>query len=383
MIWLHRWSGLAMALFLVVAGLTGTVLAFYDEIDRALNPQWRVVEPRGAPLSWERLSEIAERRYPQAVIDSLPLSRAPDQPASVWMSGAPDPATGERAALHFDELILDPYTGEEIAVRRAEVPGLGRDQILAAVYRLHYALLIPGHSGEVLLGIVAIIWVLNCFIGFYLTLPERRHRFFASWKRSWLVRSLQSIWRFSFDFHRASGLWLWGILFVLALSSVMFNLFEPVFRPVASAVLTIEDPMEAIPVRQRPVVRPGLDFRAALARGRELMAAAAEREGFALGPETFIFFDRMRDAYIYTAESSFDVRDEGGEMDLAFSASDGRELALRHPRVASGNTVLHWLSALHQGKVWGLPYQVFISLMGVLVAVSSVTGVLVWVKRRA
>ncbi|MGH8532637.1 MAG: PepSY domain-containing protein [Gammaproteobacteria bacterium] len=36
---LHRYAGLAIAFFLVVVGLTGSVLAFYEELERWLNPQ--------------------------------------------------------------------------------------------------------------------------------------------------------------------------------------------------------------------------------------------------------------------------------------------------------------------------------------------------------
>ncbi len=35
---LHRWFGLAIALFLFVAGLTGAVIAWDHELDAALNP---------------------------------------------------------------------------------------------------------------------------------------------------------------------------------------------------------------------------------------------------------------------------------------------------------------------------------------------------------
>ncbi len=35
---LHRWSGLFIALFLTVAGLTGIALAYYDELEAALLP---------------------------------------------------------------------------------------------------------------------------------------------------------------------------------------------------------------------------------------------------------------------------------------------------------------------------------------------------------
>lgn len=35
---LYRWAGLAIAGFLIIVGLTGSLLAFYPEFQRALNP---------------------------------------------------------------------------------------------------------------------------------------------------------------------------------------------------------------------------------------------------------------------------------------------------------------------------------------------------------
>ena len=32
-VWLHRWAGLAMTGFLIVVGLTGSLLAFWGEIE--------------------------------------------------------------------------------------------------------------------------------------------------------------------------------------------------------------------------------------------------------------------------------------------------------------------------------------------------------------
>lgn len=44
-IWLktHLWLGLALGLFLSVIGVTGSALVFFQEIDKALNPQLRIV----------------------------------------------------------------------------------------------------------------------------------------------------------------------------------------------------------------------------------------------------------------------------------------------------------------------------------------------------
>jgi uncharacterized iron-regulated membrane protein len=38
-VWLHRWTGLVTAAFLIVAGVTGGLLAFYGELNRLLAPE--------------------------------------------------------------------------------------------------------------------------------------------------------------------------------------------------------------------------------------------------------------------------------------------------------------------------------------------------------
>ena len=51
---LHRYVGLVMAGFLIIAGLTGALLVWYYELDALINPQWLQVEPPAAhsePLS--------------------------------------------------------------------------------------------------------------------------------------------------------------------------------------------------------------------------------------------------------------------------------------------------------------------------------------------
>jgi len=65
----HRYAGLTMALFLVIEGLTGSVLAFYEEFDRWLNPQLLTVRVRNtAPLDPLTLHERAEALDPRAYI---------------------------------------------------------------------------------------------------------------------------------------------------------------------------------------------------------------------------------------------------------------------------------------------------------------------------
>ena len=59
-VWLHRWTGLAMAGFLIVVGLTGSLLAFYGELNHLLTPELYPAARDGAALDAATLARRAE-----------------------------------------------------------------------------------------------------------------------------------------------------------------------------------------------------------------------------------------------------------------------------------------------------------------------------------
>lgn len=69
-------------------------------------------------------------------------------------------------------------------------------------------------------------------------------------------RGKTSVYKLNFDLYRAGGLWLWVMLFVLAWSSVAFNL-KVVYYPVMQTVFTLKpDQEEVIPSIARYTGRP-------------------------------------------------------------------------------------------------------------------------------
>ena len=52
------------------------------------------------------------------------------------------------------------------------------------------------------------------------------------------------------------------------------------------------------------------------------------------------------------------------------------------PGEHSGNTVSEWLRALHTADVFGLPYRIFVCVLGLIITMLSVTGVYIWWKKR-
>jgi uncharacterized iron-regulated membrane protein len=372
-VWLHRWTGLFMALFLVVAGLTGTVLVFAEELDEWLNPELYSVEPRERMLMPDEIVALVEELVPGADANILlDLQRRPEKAAVAFVSA--------RSPLGFDQVFVDQYAGRVLGTRLRSENILDRAHVVPILLRVHNAILLPEPWGRWLMGGVALLWTANCFVGFYLTLPTRARRFFATWKMAWRIRRTWSIRPLSYDLHRAASLWLWAVLLILALSSVQFNLGSEVFEPALTAVLPYHDPWQSVP--EPDASQSNLGWNQALAQGRKLMMEHAQREGFEIEGESTLAFNRGAGVFVYTVRSTLDIRDRFGDTRVLFSATEGRELGYTHPRIASGNAFSSWLSALHTGRVWGWPFRLFIGLMGLATVAVSISGFLIWYFKR-
>lgn len=393
----HRWAGLSLALFLAVVGITGALLAFYDEIEALIAPQLHVVQPpspQAELLDSLVLRAKVQAAYPGAVINYLPLHLEPGRTLKLDIRRI-DPANGrvEPWSPTVDEVFVDPYTGRILAERLWGDIGQGAINFMPFVYRLHYTLL-ADKTGRYVLGIAALIWVLDTFIGFYLTLPVRRTRqqipvnsgapsWWSRWKPSWLVRWTGGETKLTFDLHRAGGLWLWPILFVFAWSSVSFNLkevYDPVMRLFGGERL-----LDGLATLARPRHEPQLDFAAAVARGRELAAYEAAQRGLIIEPTgaSALSHRPAVGAYVYYFSTDRDFTNNGGRSLVVFDSDGGGLRKLLLPQGANGaNTFTEWLIALHMGRVWGLPYRIAVTAIGLMVTILSVTGVLIWMRKR-
>ncbi|WP_420226752.1 PepSY-associated TM helix domain-containing protein [Pigmentiphaga litoralis] len=445
----HRWVGLVLAGFLLLAGLTGALLVWNDTLDAAMSPSlFRVTPPSddARPMDPIDLVERVQARYPHAHVRYAPLrieagrtlvvylgagdgaataAAAPVdttkrdaaqveaaqraavgkdvQPAANAERGAagvaggdgvPAEATSGHAASHStaglpnDQVFVDPYRGVVVGERKWGDIGQGWKNLMPFIYRLHFSLALDT-IGSYVFGVIALLWTLDCFVGAYLTFPaalktKRPDR--KSWRRrwwpSWKVRWDGGPYKVNFDLHRAGGLWVWAMLFVFAWSSVAFNLSE-VYDPVMKTVLA-HQPEVATPVARASDSAPVMDWRHARETGRRLMAelAPAQVPAVVVLHEEALGYDASARTYRYVVRSDRDIRDHRGSTRLTFDGTAGRFVHVWLPTgTAAGDTVRTWLTSLHMAAVWGLPFDVFVTVMGIAVAMLSVTGFVIWWKK--
>lgn len=82
--------------------------------------------------------------------------------------------------------------------------------------------------------------------------------------------------------------------------------------------------------------------------------------------------------------SSRDIGERTATTSVLFDAYTGELVTLSLPSgLRSGDTVTNWLAALHMARVFGLPYRIFVCILGLVIAMLSATGVYIWWKKRA
>jgi uncharacterized iron-regulated membrane protein len=398
----HRYAGLFMALFLVVAGLTGSVLAFRAEIDAWLNPPPPVALHARPVLDPLALRERLLAQRPDLVIHQVRLaSPEPDRAFTTWVESARDPAAGAPTALRFQVVYQDPYTGAVLGTARPPTglwPVTG-ENVIDVVYALHYRLALPGGLGKWLFGAAALVWTLDCFVGAYLTFPLTLRRvaspagkpaavaaksWWARWWPAWRVKVGASSYRLNLDLHRAGGLWLWPMLFIVAWSAVGFNLPEQVYdRVMRRAFGTAADPLaRPRPPGPTPAELP-LGWREAHAQAQRWMAAQALAQGFMVRREVELVYQPDERQFIYVVVSDRDLDDAHAATYLGLDAFTGEFVGLKLPTGQHlGSTVDHWLKSLHQARVWGWPFKAFVVVLGLAVAYLSASGVYLWWKKR-
>ena len=365
---LHRYVGLAMAAFLIVAGLTGTVIAFEPELDAWLNPRLFHRPSLQPALPLDRLVHEAQTRH-DVQVSFVGLPQQPRDSLLLYVQ----PAHAGGPAPGFNQVFVDPGTGATLGLRQAGACCFARDRLLPFLHELHYTLALPGLWGVWLMGGVALAWTVDCFVAFWLTLP-RRGAGIAKWKIAWQIKRRSGTTRLNLDLHRATGLWLWGVWLMLAVSSVALNLHEEVFEPAVAMFADISP----------TVYESRTAGEGAAPLGYQRILALAEAEAAARGwdaPAHSLFFDGTLDFY---GINFGDFRAPGlGTRTLYLDGTSGALLDASVPGSGTlGDLILQLQYPLHSGYIAGLPGRLLIAASGLLVTLLSLTGMVIWWKKR-
>lgn len=88
--------------------------------------------------------------------------------------------------------------------------------------------------------------------------------------------------------------------------------------------------------------------------------------------------------YGYSVRTSSDPADDDPQTRIWFDARNGNPFYFQRPLGENGtDATMRWLYMLHMAQVFGLPYRIFVSLLGIAVVALSITGIAIWMKKRS
>jgi sulfite reductase (NADPH) flavoprotein alpha-component len=398
----HWFVGITAGVVLGIVGLTGGILSFESEIQRALNSTMREVEPAAsAPLAPASLVAALRKEYPDKRVTALTLSSDPTETVRITFAPdgkAPAPAAqgrGPRGETRY----VNPYTGLVIAGEATRGEGFFRTT------RSLHRWLTAGEFGnrqvgKHLVGASTLLCVLLVLSGLYLRWP----RSMGNW-RTWLTFDTALKGR-SFLWHMHAVLGTWVLVGFLMMSLTGLNWSYDWYRNGLYAVAGVERPSprgeggaragnqnrreqnSAAEPRTNRSMREGegnaRPARAAPAVNLDMAWAAFQRETAAVGFSTATLTlpqEPARPIEIRYVDAN-PAHDRAANT-LSLDAASGA--VVRHERYADkrvGEKFISSIFALHSGSFFGLPGMILYMLAGLSMPVFTVTGWMMYLDRR-
>ncbi len=369
-LWLHRCFGLGAALFITLLGVTGAILVWEEELDTLLNPETlsntSAMPPLPAPELIEHLeAAFAEQPGAEPRLHFLVFPRDPGRSAIAYVSGyTPKDISNNQA-------FIDRGSGAVLGSRNTISPNpFSRAEVIPWLYQFHYSLA-AGRTGGVLLGVIAILWLLDTIAAWYLTVPRRFS--LSAWVPAWKVARR----RLTFDLHRAGGLWLTPVIAVIAFTGVYFNLYLEVFKPVTNLVSNITTQPFEEPPAVNPVKQPQIGYSDALDIARQELVSREVR----IDTLDYLAWDPARGYYVAAFYTDRDLSRDSPSGHVYVN----HDSSIRHVRISgegtAADTLVDWQFPLHSGQILGLPGRIVVFVAGIGSAMLAITGVMLWFRK--
>jgi uncharacterized iron-regulated membrane protein len=205
---MHLWIGMGIGLYILVISVSGSLIIFRREFDRALCPRIIMVPRAGRPLTDAELRTKALAAYPDADFKQVEIhgARIPGAAVEVWLLGG---------SLRLERL-FDPYTGANLNDTVACEP-----RFVTGIADLHDNLA-RGRSGLRVNGVGAIAALLLSASGLVLWWPRR-----TRWRHSITLHRNVGGRRFIRELHGVLGFWCLALLLLWTTTGVYFAFPAP------------------------------------------------------------------------------------------------------------------------------------------------------------
>ena len=350
----HLWLGLLLAIPIIMIGLSGSALLLQREI---LNYSVPAATGDGQHAPLETLIAAAAKAVPDnATVRSIVPPAYDGAPTTISfdVNGRPP-----RTRVH-----VDPVSGEVLGTE----PVTNRGPVLDFLIRAHAFLLLPAPVGFPMVGWMAGIMTFMAVSGIVLWWPRK-----GLWRQAlWMRKGARGL-RFHLEFHHVVGFWGSAILFVMGLSG-LYLVYPDTFRQTTEMVL----PTDRTPRDRDRQYAPG---------PAPLHSDGAVAAALAAVPNTRAVNVQLPP----TPDLPFVVHLETNEFRpklppilVTLNARTGEINFIDDPRRYSiSDKFLNLQHTLHFGIGLGWAWKVLVFISGILPLALGITGLMIYVKRRA
>ncbi|NJO41680.1 MAG: PepSY domain-containing protein [Cyanobacteria bacterium CRU_2_1] len=390
----HFYAGLFVIPFMLILAITGIIYLFKPQLDTVMYPDRLFVQPTGTLLPYTQQLEAVQTAYPEATVAKFIPNIAPDRSSEVELKLADDQTL---------TAFVNPYTAQVLGDR-------DEDNNLQAIVRKIHGELMIGKTGDYLVELAACWGLVLLITGLYLWLPRNGFTLWGTFIPR--LRSGRRIfWR---DLHAVPGFYgivlvafliltglpwsgFWGETFVQ-----VWNRFPaPMWNDVPQSTVltgslnqqgtqTVPWAVERLPMPQSDASEHQHQHNPELSSG--------DRE--TIPPSTPVNLDSIIAlAQAKNAPPGFSVSFPEGETGVytisAFPDDPTQEVTM-HMDQYSGTVLADvrwqdygWLPktvemgiAIHMGKYFGIGNQLLMLLACLIVILLSVSGAVMWWRRR-
>lgn len=355
--WFGKWHvylGIIAGAIVAFVGVTGSILVFQDEIDRALNPELFNVTAQQHKMSFAEIIPLVRQKYPDMKFSYLLMEDA-DKPNLAYR------------LFNFkteDEYFINPYTAE-LSGRR-----LHESSFIHIVTELHRTLLIPT-AGRYIVGLATLCLLILTISGLRLWIPKKWEKI----KTVLTVKFSAGFKRQNYDWHNVLGFYSAPVVTLLSLTGVCIT-----FSPLVIALLFVLNGQSPQGVASLLGAKSAYTTGAHTLPLEDIVAA------------THTTMPGVKIAGVaFPADSlgsyRLDVIGEGlpksgkREMLILDQYSGKVLLNSRADFPNSGNAYLSWLTPIHYGSFGGMPTKILALLGGLMPLVLFVTGFIIWWPR--
>jgi len=347
---LHLCAGLIAAAFLLLLGLSGSILVFENEIDRELNARLSRVPAERGNMSLTDLKADLEKAHPAYQVEGFSISNRDELAWSAFLAAS-------HPNDHGIVLAVNQHTGEVLGTDAEE------NRLVAKVHQFHTHLL-AGAVGSEVLGWAAVLLLFLAISGLVLWWPRK----ILTVNRSSTGRKIV------FDLHNALGLYASIFLMVFALTGIGIH-WEKLASTWANR-LTNSPTLGPIPRPDSPP--PG-----AVPMDPDRLVALAIQSAPGASPTVVQLSDSparpVRIIMKYPEDHT-----PAGRTNIYIDPYSGKVLAAQVSRTAPVGFKITkmWNREIHTGDILGWPTRLLACFFSLMLPLMSITGPLIWWSRR-